>query len=422
MKNRLQATIGLPQAVALYIGAVLGSGILLIPGMAAEMAGPASLLAWGGMMVLVLPMALSMGILSARFPNAGGVSHFVTEAFGEKWGALVGWFFFMSVQVGAPVVALTGGGYFCAALGWEDSYKIGVAVGILIICLMTNLLGMKVAGSLQIVMMIAIITVLVLGIAGAVPNIEAKHFTPFIPNGWFSVVQAATLLFWCFIGWEAISHLSEEFVNPQREAIKGITIAAIVIGILYVLTAVAVIGTHSYGDGQSSAPFVHIVEKVFGEKGAFVTGMIGFLTCTASQVSYIGATSRVAYSLAIKEQAPKHFAITSKKTGTPIGSLVFLAGGFTIVLILYSMDFVRLSTLLQIPNASFILTYICGCAAGVRLLKGNKWGIRFSYLSLIITSMLFPFTGWSILYPLLITCFVFAYLKLKHTKGNEIPM
>ena len=49
-------------------------------------------------------------------------------------------------------------------------------------------------------------------------------------------------------------------------------------------------------------------------------------------------------------------------------------------------------------------------------------GIRFSYLSLIITSVLFPFTGWSILYPLLITCFVFAYLKLKHTKGNEIPM
>lgn len=68
----LQRNIGMPQAIALYIGAVLGSGVLIVPGLAAEMAGPASLLAWGFMTLLILPLALSMGLLSAKFPNAGG--------------------------------------------------------------------------------------------------------------------------------------------------------------------------------------------------------------------------------------------------------------------------------------------------------------------------------------------------------------
>lgn len=90
---KLKQGIGLPQAIALYIGSVLGSGVLIVPGLAAELAGPASLLAWGFMVLLILPMALSMGLLSAKYPNAGGVSHFVTLAYGKRAGTLVGWFF-----------------------------------------------------------------------------------------------------------------------------------------------------------------------------------------------------------------------------------------------------------------------------------------------------------------------------------------
>lgn len=129
----LQRNIGMPQAVALYIGAVLGSGVLIVPGLAAEMAGPASLLAWGFMTLLILPLALSMGLLSAKFPNAGGVSHFVTLAFGPKAGSLVGWFFLMSVPIGAPVAALTGAGYMTAAMGWDEPARITIAAVMLAI-------------------------------------------------------------------------------------------------------------------------------------------------------------------------------------------------------------------------------------------------------------------------------------------------
>ena len=112
---KFKATLKLPQIIALYIGSVLGSGILIIPGVVAEIPGPASLLAWGLMTVLVLPMALTIGLLSANYPNIGGVSYFVSKAFNPHIGSLIGWFFTMAVVVGAPVLALTGSGYLCTA-------------------------------------------------------------------------------------------------------------------------------------------------------------------------------------------------------------------------------------------------------------------------------------------------------------------
>ncbi|WP_018131443.1 amino acid permease [Effusibacillus pohliae] len=399
---RMKATIGLPQAVALYIGAVLGSGVLLVPGLAAEIAGPASLVAWGLMTLLILPMALSMGLLSAKFPNAGGVSHFVTKAFGPQAGTLVGWFFLMSVPIGAPVVALTGAGYFSTALGWGETSRVLIAVLMLVIGVATNWVGMKLAGQVQVAVVVSILSVLILAIIGSIPHIQSANFTPFLPNGWISVGQAAAILFWCFIGWEAVSHLSEEFVDPQREAIKGVTIAAAIVGVFYFLTAFATVGTHSYGSVSSEASLVLVIERMLGASGAVVAGLTGVFICTATIIAYVGAASRLAYALAVNGDAPKPLAALSKTYQTPLGGLVFLTVCFGIVLLLYVTGTVSLSTLIQFPNATFLLTYLGGCAAGIRLLKGSYLGVGISWLSFLLTACIFPFVGWAVLYPAVI--------------------
>lgn len=120
-----QETLSLPQIVALYIGAVVGSGILLIPGLTAELAGPASIIAWLVMSILVIPMALTMGLLSAKYPNTGGVSHFVRLAFGDRPANCVGWFFLLSVPIGGPILAVTGANYIL--LNWGDMQTYTVA-------------------------------------------------------------------------------------------------------------------------------------------------------------------------------------------------------------------------------------------------------------------------------------------------------
>jgi amino acid transporter len=143
---KTKGVLRLPQVVALYTGAVLGSGILILPGLAAELAGPASLIAWGLMALLVVPMALTMGLLSANYPDAGGVSSFVSKAFNPQIGSLIGWFFLLSVVIGAPVLALTGAGYVSAAAGLGDTARLLIAIAILATGIILNYLGMKMTG------------------------------------------------------------------------------------------------------------------------------------------------------------------------------------------------------------------------------------------------------------------------------------
>lgn len=419
--TKLQKGIGLPQAIALYIGAVLGSGVLIVPGLAAETAGPASLLAWGFMTLLILPMALSMGLLSAKYPNAGGVSHFVTLAYGKKTGTLVGWFFLMSVPIGGPVAALTGAGYLTAALGWGEGAKLTVAAVMLAVGLLTNWVGMQLAGKIQIAVVIAIASVLIFAFGAALPRMESVHFTPFMPHGWLSVGQAASMLFWCFIGWEAVSHMSEEFKDPQKAAIKGVTAAAIIVGTLYFLSALATVGTQSYLKGGSESSMVWIISQPLGSWGGIVAGVTGLFICMAAIIAYTGAAARVAYAMAREGSAPKWWKGLSPRFHTPTGSLIFLMFCFAAVMMLYGTGTVSLSTLIQFPNATFILTYMGGCAAGIRLLKGSRTGVVLSWISFAATAVVFPFTGWAMLYPLLITLlFLAIQLRISRRKAASL--
>ncbi|KUP23686.1 amino acid permease [Paenibacillus sp. DMB5] len=416
--HSLQRNIGMPQAIALYIGAVLGSGVLIVPGLAAEMAGPASLLAWGFMTLLILPLALSMGLLSAKYPNAGGVSHFVTLAFGPRAGAMVGWFFLMSVPIGGPVAALTGAGYMTAAMGWGDGARIALASAMLAVGLITNWIGMQVAGKVQIAVVIAIVSVLVFSFAAALPRMESAHFTPFMPHGWTSIGQAAAILFWCFIGWEAVSHLSEEFKDPQRAAIKGVTVAAVIVGVLYFLSALATVGTQSYLRGGADSSLVWIISQPLGAWGGFIAGLTGMFICTATIIAYTSAASRVAFALARQGYAPRWMSRLSARYQTPSGATMFLLGCYAVVLFLYGSGLLSITTLIQFPNATFILTYIGGCAAGIRLLKGSRLGVTISWISFIATVAVFPFTGWAIGYPVVIVACFTAIVWLRNSRSS----
>jgi amino acid efflux transporter len=412
---KTRGVLRLPQIVALYTGAVLGSGILILPGVAAELSGPASLLAWGLMAVLVVPMALTMGFLSARYPGAGGVSSFVTKAFNPGIGSLIGWFFLLSVVVGAPVLALTGAGYVCAAIGLGDMFRLLIAIIILSAGILLNYTGMKITGQVQVAVVLTTIIVLVVTIIGSFSAIEPSNFTPFIPYGWESVGHASAVIFWCFIGWEAISHISGEFEDPQRDAIRGTIIAAAIISILYFLTAFVVVGTHSYGPALSDVSLIHIIKTSFGQSGAIVAAVAALFICIAPAIAYIGAASHLACSLAMNGFTPRVLAKKSKKYHTPLGGLLFFSGCFTILLLVFSTRVVSLSTLIQIPSGSFILTYTGGCAAGIVLLKDSRPGVIISVISLIVTSTIFLFVGWAVIYPIVIAAFWFAFMMISRT-------
>jgi len=408
----LQKTLSLPQIVALYIGAVIGSGVLLIPGLAAEIAGPASVLAWLFMALMVVPMAVTMGLLSAKYPSAGGVSHFVRLAYGEHYGNIVGWFFLLSVPIGAPILAVTGARYVAVMFQWGDWQVYLVAGLILLSVLFMNLFGLQVAGRVQTVVVSLIIAILLLAIGTSLPHYETANFTPFVPHGWLSVVQAAALLFWCFIGWEAVTHLSEEFVDPEKNAIKGVLWSAGIVALLYFGVAFMTVATHSYGPGLSESSLSNMVQLTLGPIGGWLVSVTALFICIATANAYIGAASRIAYSLAQQGIAPRWFGKLHDRYKTPTGGLLFLAMTFGLVMAALASNWVTLAELIQLPNATFFATYLGGCLAGVKLL-GGKAGKTSAWIALIFTGGLYPFLGWFALYPVLVVVILTLWKKRK---------
>ncbi|RAP31130.1 hypothetical protein C2W64_00302 [Brevibacillus laterosporus] len=410
----LKKTLTLPQIVALYIGAVLGSGILLIPGVAAEMAGPASLLSWVTMSIVMIPMAITMGLLSAIHPNAGGVSHFVRLVYGNRYGNLVGWFFLLSVPIGAPILAVTGATYVTTLFGWEHGSVYLIAAMMIAAVVGMSLFGMQVTGRLQTIVVSFILAILVLAIASAVPHAKMEAFTPFLSHGWFSVFQSASLLFWCFIGWEAVTHLSEEFVDPKKNAIKGVMISSSLVALLYVGVAIMIIATNSYGRSTTRASLSTMVQLSFGQVGGWIVAITALFICLATANAYVNAAGRIAFSLAKAKSAPAWMAKLHPQTQAPLGGLLFLSGGFVLALLLLASGAISLEKLIQVPNATFMATYLGGCLAGVKLLRGNKWGHVSAWISLVVTLCLYPFLGWGGLYPLCIFLLVLFFEKKKH--------
>src|SRR3954451_6520034 len=109
--------LDVPQGAALTIGAVLGTGVISLPALAVQKAGPASLLAWAALLVVSVPLATTFAALGARYPDGGGVSTYARRAFGARAATVVGWCFYFAIPIGAPTAAGFAGAYVADSLG-----------------------------------------------------------------------------------------------------------------------------------------------------------------------------------------------------------------------------------------------------------------------------------------------------------------
>ena len=121
----------IPRGAALYIGALLGPGLLLVPGLASSIAGPAAILAWVGLLGLSALFAVVFAALAGRFPSGGGVATYTAVGLGRRAGNASAWCFLLAVVLGAPVVCLVGGNYVTAVTGGGTVASTAVAAGLL---------------------------------------------------------------------------------------------------------------------------------------------------------------------------------------------------------------------------------------------------------------------------------------------------
>ena len=143
------------------IGAVIGAGILVLPAIAAEIAGPASLVSWLLMGLISLPMLAAIAQMSSRYPDSGGIAAYARQAFGSGMGRLTGFLIFSAMPIGLPPTALIGANYLSSLFGWGAGAA-HIAAGALILTAVTlNLRGIELSGKSQLFIVSAILSILI---------------------------------------------------------------------------------------------------------------------------------------------------------------------------------------------------------------------------------------------------------------------
>lgn len=394
MARSLVRTIALPQAIALYVGAVVGAGVLLMPGMAASLAGPASILAWGFDALLGALLAGAFAALAIRMPDAGGVSTYTTQAFGAGLGAAVGWMYYIAAAIGQIIVPLAGAAYLAGPLGL-DRTGVFIAAGlILALPVAANVRGLRISGNLALALAALAAILLLAASLFSLPRQHLAAWSPFAPHGWIPVGQGAVLLFFAFSGWEAIAPLAAEFRHPRRDIPRATVWGVALVTALYLAVAAATIGAHEYGSPQvDSISVARLLGDGLGGGADAIAAVVAIILCLGTINAFIAGAARLAYALARESAAPAWLGALDTH-GTPFAGVwligVIAGGG----LILTYFTHLSLDFWLALPNTSVLLTYILAMAAGARLLKGAPRIL--AIVTLLMCLVALPFTGISL--------------------------
>lgn len=392
--------LGLFRATGIYVGAILGSGVLVLPAIAAKEAGPASLLAWAVLLVFCVPVAFSFAEMSRQQPDAGGIAHFVKRAFGRRASVVAGYLFYFSIPFGAPATAVIGGNYIAHAVGGGRDTAVLAAAVILLAAFASNAVGIRVSSRMQLALMVLLVALLALAVVLAAPHAKAENFQPFAPHGYWAVGGAASLLFFCFAGWEAVSHLAGEFRNPGRDLRRATWLTLIVVGAVYigvVAASVAVLGPEL---PATAVPVAALLEKGLGSLAAPLTAVAAAVLTFGPINTFVAGASRLGAALASDGVLPPALSRGAGRGQVPAASLATLA---VLTLLSFAAAVAGLTDMqFQIGAASACFTAVTafGLAAGIRLLQPRTVAWYGVIVAAGVMVAVLIFSGWALGVPL----------------------
>ncbi|HUK93023.1 MAG TPA: amino acid permease [Methanomicrobiales archaeon] len=340
----LKRTLGLWGAAGIGIGAIIGTGIFVLIGVASGIAGPAVIVSFLIAGLTALLTGLSTAELSSFITESGGSYIYTTKAFGRLPGFVVGWMKSFDYIVGASAVSIGFAAYFTYFAGIPSAVGTLVLVGSAwpLILMVLNLRGMKEASGTNNVLVALKIAALVLFILVGgfylFTRGDFSNYHPFFPRGISGAFSGASIIFFAFIGFNTIAVIAEEVKEPEKNVPRAVLIAFAICTLLYIGVSVVSVGLLNWQVlGLSSAPLEAALRVATGNFLIleFIALSALFATTSVIMSSIIGG-SRALFAMARQRVIPGVFAHVSRAgipfatvliTGIAIGAIVFLTNG-----------------------------------------------------------------------------------------------
>jgi amino acid transporter len=355
-------SLGLFELVSLGVGGTIGSGIFVVPGVAAKLSGPWSLLAWLIVAISASCVLLSLAYVSFRFTSSNSFFSLFSSVFGIPVAVPLIILYLISSVFGISTIA-AGIGQYLSYFGISNVLLIEIAV-IGAFCWL-NITGISLSGMTENILTTLKIIPLVIIAVLLIPFINVDNFVPQTPVTVTGFLATIIIVYWPFTGFEISAIPVDETRDPKLIRRSLILVMGIVVS-LYLLLNVALIGSvGAEALAASPAPLATAAGILFESSGSFIA-IIGIVAMLSAINAYIIGTSRILQSMSARFSVPKIRDINLQ--GTPIYALI--AGcSISAALLLFSNHFAQLATISVITT---LIPYIFFCLASWVLVTDTR--------------------------------------------------
>ena len=352
---KLKKKLTLIDVFSIAAGAMISSGLFVLPGLAYAQAGPAIIVSYFIAGVFALTGMLSQAELVSAMPKAGGTYFYVTRSLGPAVGTIDGLITWFSLSL-KSVFALFGMAAFIKLIVAANMHI--VAFILCAIFLIINIVGIKEAGRIQVVLVFSLLAVLAFYIVRGIPAVKAVNFEPFASGGWRAVFSTAGFVFISYGGLLKVASIAEETKNPAYTVPLAMMLSMFFVGIIYffvVFVTTGVLGDKLALSAVSLTPISDSAQVFMGQAGRIVMGVAAMLAFMSTANAGIMAASRYPLALSRDGLLPDFLTRINKKYNTPHNAILF-TGLLMIVALL-----ARLKVLIEAASTVLILTYMFSC-------------------------------------------------------------
>jgi len=375
-EHRLKKSLSWVHLIFLGVGAIVGTGILVLIGTAAGKAGPAMMLSFVIAGAICACAALAYAEVATMIPASGSAYTYSYVVFGELIAWFVGWSLILEYSLVVSAVSVGWSGYFSPLIGIPQQFATAPLLGgifnfpaVFIIAVIAGLLiyGMRESATLNSIFVAIKMLALAMFVVVAIRVFNADNFHPFMPYGFVKqgppgsevgVMAASAIIFFAFYGFDAIATAAEEAKNPSRDLAIGIVGSMILCVLIYMAVAAAAIGAEPYQRfATSTEPLALILRDIGQPVAAKLLALSASIGMPTVILAFFYGQSRIFLSMSRDGLLPPSLARLSSRRN-PVRITLFTA-----VVVGLLAGLVPLNDLVALANAGTLTAFIAVCAA-----------------------------------------------------------
>ena len=375
--KKLERSLALPAVIAISLGGMLGSGIFVLPGLAAAKTGPSLWLAYLIAALCILPAALSKSELATAMPSSGGTYVYIERAFGPIFGTISGIGLWLAMLLKSAFALVGLGAYMLVVINMDQELTKYVALIFLAIIFFLNITGVKKVGKFQLYAVgISVLSLIFVSFFG-LQYMDPELLTPFKTKGNIGLLSTVAFVYLSYSGVTKVAAIAEEIKNPSRNIPLAMILSLVLITAIYVAVSFVLVGNIPVETlGNDLKPIYTLSLKMGGPIIGVLMALVGIITLISTANAGVLASSRFPFAMARDKLLPGFMSKIDKKYLTPVTTITI-----TCVAMLFVILFLDVIKIAKLASAFKVMMFVSVNMAVIVLRETSAQWYRPKYKS-----------------------------------------